>query len=134
MSVECLNISVLVRVRLCLVLSVPLSAPDLQLCGLLSELVDTVGGSQDDPRSNERSSTLVQIGSLGLTTIPTLLLYGLLVENSAHVGPLTKLGLRLCESLDPYSKTILVPSSTLGSILDLWSKHQGSRDTCCPQE
>merc|ERR1712013_152405 len=43
----------------------------------------------------------------------------LLMEDSAHVGPFTKLGLRLCESLDSYSKTILVPSSTFRSVLDL---------------
>merc|ERR1712013_361214 len=48
-----------------------------------------------------------------------LLLYGLLMEDSAHVGPFTKLGLRLRESLDSYSKTILVSSSTFRSVLDL---------------
>merc|ERR1719233_288127 len=45
--------------------------------------------------------------------------WGLLMKNSTHVRPLTKLGLRLGESLDSYTKTILVPSSTLGCILDL---------------
>merc|ERR1712013_481176 len=54
-----------------------------------------------------------------LTSICTLLLYGLLMEDSAHVGPFTKPGLRLGESLDSYSKTILVPSSTFRSVLDL---------------
>merc|ERR1712013_259970 len=42
-----------------------------------------------------------------------------IMEDSAHVGPFTKLGLRLGESLDSYSKTILVPSSTFRSVLDL---------------
>merc|ERR1712013_685748 len=59
------------------------------------------------------------IHCLWLTSISTLLLYRLLMEDSAHVGPFTKLGLRLGESLDSYSKTILVPSSTFRSVLDL---------------
>merc|ERR1719233_2771498 len=45
--------------------------------------------------------------------------WGLLMKNSTHVRPLTKLGLRLGESLDSYTKTILVPSSTLGCVLYL---------------
>merc|ERR1712013_321616 len=64
-------------------------------------------------------SALVEVHCLWLTSISTLLLYRLLMEDSAHVGPFTKLGLRLCESLDSYSKTILVPSSTFRSVLDL---------------
>merc|ERR1712013_830131 len=107
------------RVWLSLVLSVPLSAPDLQFCRGLSELVHTVRSSEDNSRSNQRASALVEVHCLWLTSISTLLLYGLLMEDSAHVGPFTKLGLRLGESLDSYSKTILVPSSTFRSVLDL---------------
>merc|ERR1719153_540090 len=118
-NIECLNISVLMRVWLSLVLSVPLSAPDLQFCRSLSELVHTVRSSQDNSRSNQSPSALVEVHCLWFTTISTLLLYGLLMEDSAHVGPFTKLGLRLGESLDSYSKTILVPSSTFRSVLDL---------------
>merc|ERR1712013_146314 len=118
-NIECLNISVLMRVWLSLVLSVPLSAPDLKFCRGLSELVHTVRSSEDNSRSNQRASALVEVHCLWLTSISTLLLYRLLMEDSAHVGPFTKLGLRLCESLDSYSKTILVPSSTFRSVLDL---------------
>merc|ERR1712013_686568 len=118
-NIESLNISVLMRVWLSLVLSVPLSTPDLQFCRGLSELVHTVPSSEDNSWSNERASALVEVHCLWPTSISTLLLYRLLMEDSAHVGPFTKLGLRLGESLDSYSKTILVPSSTFRSVLDL---------------
>merc|ERR1712013_815152 len=111
--------AVLMRVWLSLVLSVPLSTPGLQFCRGLSELVHTVRSSEDNSRSNQRASALVEVHCLWLTSICTLLLYRLLMEDSAHVGPFTKLRLRLCESLDSYSKTILVPSSTFRSVLDL---------------
>merc|ERR1712013_328531 len=118
-NIESLNISVLMRGWLRLGLRVPLSAPDLQFCRGLSELVHTVRSSEDTSRSNQRASALVEVHCLWLTSISTLLLYRLLMEDSAHVGPFTKLGLRLGESLDSYSKTILVPSSTFRSVLDL---------------
>merc|ERR1712013_618310 len=63
--------------------------------------------------------SLVQIHSLWLTRVTTLLFQGLLMKNSTHVRPLSKLGLRLGESLDSYTKTILVPSSTTRCVLDL---------------
>ena len=73
------DLPVLVGPGLSLVLSVPLSTADLQLAGVLSELVDTVGGSEDHARSDERSSALEEVDSLGFSSVAGLLLHWLSV-------------------------------------------------------
>merc|ERR1711910_200412 len=113
-----LDISVLMRIRFSLMLCVPLSTSDLQLCWVLSELVHTMSSGQDDSRGNQGTSTLVQVDSLWLSAVSSLLLHWLGVEDSTHMRPLTKLRLRLGESLDSSSKTIVVPSSALWLVFD----------------
>merc|ERR1719232_2373084 len=103
------HLPVLVGVGLCLVLGVPLSAPDLQLGWVLSELVHAVGRGQEDAGGDQGAAALVEVDSLGLTAVAGLLLHWLLVEDGAHVGPLSKLGLVLSEALDPGAETIEVP-------------------------
>merc|ERR1712032_467591 len=63
-DVQGLDVSVLVGPGFCLVLGVPFSTSDLQLGWFLLELGSTVGSSKDDPRSNEGTSTLVEVHSL----------------------------------------------------------------------
>merc|ERR1712036_206375 len=104
-DVQGLNISVLVGSGLCLVLGVPFSTSNLQLGWLLLELGSTVGSSEDDPRSNEGASTLVEVHSLGFSSIAWILSDRLLSKNSTHVRPLSELGLILVEALDPYSES-----------------------------
>merc|ERR1719336_2159906 len=113
MNGKILDISVLMGIGFSLVLGVPLSTSDLQFCWVLSELVHTVSGSQDDSRSNQGTSTLIQIDSLRFFTVSSLLFNWLSVEDSTHVRPLPKLRLRLSKSLDSSSKTIVVSSATL---------------------
>merc|ERR1719167_1131703 len=117
----CLNISVLVGIGFSLILCIPLTTSDLQLAGVLPKLFNTMGSCKDCSRSNQRSSTLIKISSLRLcTTIASFLFNGLLMQDCTHVRPLTKLRLRFGESLDSNSKTILISSSTLWRIFDLW--------------
>merc|ERR1711936_606144 len=116
-DVEGLDVSVLVGSGLCLVLGVPFSTSDLQLGWLLLELGSTVGSGEDDPRSNQGASTLVEVHSLRFSSIAWILCDGLLSKDSTHVRPLPELGLVLVEALDPNSESVLVPLATLGHML-----------------
>merc|ERR1719411_350846 len=120
MNGEILNISVLMRIRFSLMLCVPLSTSDLQFCWVLSKLVNTMSSSQDNSRSNQGTSTLIQVDCLWFSAVSSLLLHWLGVEDSTHVRPLSKLRLRLGESLDSGSKTIVVSSSALWLVFDNW--------------
>merc|ERR1719270_1714126 len=121
------NLPVLVGVGLSLVLGVPLSAPDLQLGGVLPELVHAVGGGEEDTGGDEGAAALVQVDSLGLAAVAGLLLHWLLVEDGAHVRPLSKLGLVLSEALDPGAESIEVPAAALGLISDNWGRGRGDK-------
>merc|ERR1719481_1302451 len=115
---------VLVRVWLCLPLSVPLPAPHLQLCWAVPEPVHTVPCCQEHPWGYEGGTTLVEADGLLLTaagpiSLTHLPLHHLLMEDSTHVGPLAKLGLRLDKTLDPHAKSILVPPPALRLVLYL---------------
>merc|ERR1719510_2789763 len=123
---EVRHLPVLVGVGLGLVLGVPLPAPDLQLGGVLSELVHAVGGGQEDAGGDERAAALVEVDSLRLAAVSGLLLHWLLVEDGAHVRPLSKLRLGLSEALDPGAETIEVPAATFWLVLDNWGR--GRRD------
>merc|ERR1712110_698377 len=79
-----------------------------------------MGSSEDDPRSNEGASTLVEVHSLRFSSIA-----GLLSKDCTHVRPLPELGLVLVEALDPNSKSVLVPLSTLGHVLHNWRRGRG---------
>merc|ERR550525_1986814 len=92
-DVEVGYLPVLVGAGLGLVLGVPLPTADLQLGGVLSELVHTVGGSEDHPGGDERPSALIEVHSLGLSSVAGLLLHWLGVEDGAHVRPLSELRL-----------------------------------------
>merc|ERR1712233_188564 len=116
-DVEGLDVSVLVGPGLCLVLGVPFSTSNLHLGWLLLELGSTVGSSEDDPRSNEGASTLVEVDSLRFSCIAWILSDRLLSKNSTHVRPLSELGLVLVEALDPHSESVLMPLTTLGHML-----------------
>merc|ERR1711899_193778 len=124
-DVQGLNISVLVGSGLCLVLGVPFSASDLQLGWFLLELGSTVGSGEDDSRCNQGASTLVEVHGLGFSSITWILSNGLFSEDCTHVRPLSELGLVLAESLDPDSKPVLVPLSTLGHMLHNWGRGRG---------
>merc|ERR1711887_229049 len=113
-DVQGLNVSVLVGSGLCLVLGVPFSTSDLQLGWFLLELGSTVGSGEDDSRGNQGASTLVEVHGLGFSSITWILSNGLFSEDCTHVRPLSELGLVLAEALDPDSKPVLVPLSTLG--------------------
>merc|ERR1719340_469556 len=126
MNVNVRHLPVLVRVGLSLVLGVPLPAPDLQLGGVLSELVHAVSRGQEDAGGDERAAALVEVDSLGLAAVSGLLLHWLLVEDGAHVRPLSKLGLGFSEALDPGAETIEVPAATFGLVLD--NGGRGRRD------
>merc|ERR1711936_938135 len=125
MDIQVLDISVLMGPGLGLVLCVPFSTPDLQLCWFLLELGGTMGSSENDPRGNEGASTLVKVHGLGFASVAWILGHRLLSKNSAHVGPFAKLGLVLVEALDPNSKTVLVPLATLGYVLHNWRRGRG---------
>merc|ERR1719461_726862 len=116
------HLSVLVGVGLCLMLCVPLPASDFQLGGILSELVHAVSRCQEDTRGDEGAATLVEVHSLRLAAVASLLLYWLLMEDSAHMRPLSKLGLILSEALDPSAETTNVPAATLGLVSDNWGR------------
>merc|ERR1719270_1385339 len=116
------HLSVLVGVGLCLMLCVPLPASDLQLGGILSELVHAVSRSQEDAGGEEGAATLVEVHSLRLSAVASLLLHWLLMEDSAHVRPLSKLGLVLSEALDPSAETTNVPAAALGLVSDNWGR------------
>ena len=107
--------SILVKCGLSLVLRIPLSTPDLQLCWLLLELFDTVCSSEDHTRSNKGATTLIQeVSWLG---IPESLSKGrndLCCKDCTHVGPLPKLGLMIVEALDLHSESLLIPLATFG--------------------
>merc|ERR550534_546472 len=126
-DVEVGHLSVLVGVGLGLVLSVPLSAPDLQLGGVLSELVHAVGSGEEDAGGDEGAAALVEVHSLGLAAVSGLLLHWLLVEDGAHVRPLSELRLVLSEALDPGAETIKVPAAALGLISDNWGRGRGNK-------
>merc|ERR550525_890808 len=111
------DLPVLVGPGLGLVLGVPLATPHLQLARALSELVHTVGGGEDHAGGDERSSALVEVDGLRLSTVAGLLLHGLGVQDGAHVGPLAELGLRLSEALDPGAQPVGVPPPALGGVL-----------------
>merc|ERR1719210_1614670 len=86
-----------------------------------------MSGSEDDTRCYQRASALVEANSLlllNLFTVPgsSFLLQGFLVQDCTHVRPFSKLRLGFFESLDSNSKTIFIPPSTLGSVLDLWRR------------
>merc|ERR1719270_3356200 len=115
-----LDISVLMRIGFSLVLSVPFSTSDLQFSWVLSELVDTMSSSQDDSRSNQGTTTLIQIDSLWFSAVSSFLLCWFGMKDSTHVRPLSKLRFRLCKSLDSSPKTIQVSSSTLRLVFDDW--------------
>merc|ERR1719376_1834983 len=116
-DIQGLDVSVLMRPRLCLVLSVPFSTSDLQLGWFLLELGSTVCSSKDDPRGNEGASTLVEVHGLRFSSISWILSNGLFSKDCTHVRPLSELGLVLVEALDPHSKSVLVPLATLGHML-----------------
>ena len=59
--------------------------------------------------------------------LPIALADHLLRKNSAHVRPFPKLGLVLRETLDPRSKTVLVPLATLGNIGLHWGRGRGNK-------
>merc|ERR1711936_204044 len=124
-DVEGLDVSVLVGPGLCLVLGVPFSTSNLQLGWLLLELGSTVGSGEDDPRSNQGASTLVEVHSLRFSSIAWILCDGLLSKDSTHVRPLPELGLVLVEALDPNSESVLVPLATLGHVLHNWRRGRG---------
>merc|ERR1712226_1136314 len=124
-DVQGLNVSVLVGPGLCLVLGVPFSASDLQLGWFLLELGSTVGSGEDDPRSDEGASTLVEVHSLRFSSIAWILSNGLLSKDGTHVRPLPELGLVLVEALDPNSESVLVPLATLGHVLHNWRRGRG---------
>merc|ERR550534_3562820 len=126
-DVEVGHLSVLVGVGLSLVLGVPLSAPDLQLGGVLSELVHAVGSGEEDAGGDEGAAALVEVHSLGLAAVSGLLLHWLLVEDGAHVRPLSKLKLVLSEALDPGAETIEVPAAALGLVSDNWGWGRGNK-------
>jgi len=111
------DLPVLVWPGLCLLLSVPLPTADLHLAGVLLELVHTVGRGQHHAGGDERSSALVEVDSLGLSSVAGLLLHWLGVQDGAHVGPLAELGLSLSEALDPGAQAVRVPLATLGDVL-----------------
>merc|ERR550534_3038805 len=127
MDVEVGHLSVLVGVGLGLVLGVPLSAPDLQLGGVLPELVHAVGSGEEDARGDEGAAALVEVHSLGLAAVSGLLLHWLLMEDGAHVRPLSKLRLVLSEALDPGAETIEVPAAALGLVSDNWGWGRGNK-------
>merc|ERR550534_3489750 len=127
MDVEVGHLSVLVGVGLGLVLGVPLSAPDLQLGGVLPELVHAVGSGEEDAGGDEGAAALVEVHSLGLAAVSGLLLHWLLVEDGAHVRPLSKLRLIISEALDPGAETIEVPAAALGLVSDNWGRGRGNK-------
>merc|ERR1712222_95247 len=124
-DVQGLDVSVLVGPGFCLVLGVPFSTSDLQLGWFLLELGSTVGSSKDDPRSNEGTSTLVEVHSLRFSSIAWILSNRLFGKDCTHVRPLSKLGLILVEALDPHSQSVLVPLTTLGHMLHNWRRGRG---------
>merc|ERR1719270_1585755 len=125
------HLSVLVGVGLCLMLCVPLPSSDLQLGGILSELVHAVSRGQEDAGGDEGAATLVEVHSLRLAAVASLLLHWLLMEDSAHMRPLSKLGLILSEALDPGAETTNVPASTLGLVSELGAgEEEQSRGPC----
>merc|ERR1719334_2423317 len=91
-----------------------------------SEFVHTMSSGEDDTRGYQRATALVEVNSLllDLFTVPgtSFLLQGFLVQDCTHVGPFSKLRLGFFESLDPDSKTIFIPPSALGRVLDLWRR------------
>merc|ERR1712200_233932 len=125
MDIQVLDVSVLMGPWLGLVLCVPFPTPDLQLGWFLLELGGTMGSSENDPRGNEGASTLVKVHGLGFASVAWILGHRLLSKNSAHVGPFAELGLVLVETLDPNSKTVLVPLATLGHVLHNWRRGRG---------
>merc|ERR1712078_500491 len=121
------HLSVLVGVGLCLMLCVPLPASDLQLGGVLSELVHAVSRGQEDAGGDEGAATLVEVHSLWLAAVTSLLLHWLLMEDSAHMRPLSKLGLILSEALDPSAETTNVPAAALGLVSDNWGRRRRNK-------
>merc|ERR1711899_7510 len=73
MDIQVLDISVLMGPGLGLVLCVPFSTPDLQLCWFLLELGGTMGSSENDPRGNEGASTLIEVHGLGFASVAWIL-------------------------------------------------------------
>merc|ERR550534_1068867 len=121
------HLSVLVGVGLGLVLGVPLSTPDFQLGGVLPELVHAVGRGEEDAGGDQGAAALVEVDSLGLAAVSGLLLHWLLMEDGAHVRPLSKLRLVLSEALDPGAETIEVPVAALGLVSDNWGRGRGNK-------
>merc|ERR1719320_1076396 len=101
MDCKILDKPVLVRVWLFLILSSPLPTPDQQLPSNISELVHTMCSCEDSARCYEGSTTLVQVNSLSLLVcVASCRIQHLLVKDSTHVGPLTKLRFGFFEALD----------------------------------
>merc|ERR1711922_118166 len=105
-------IPVLMRVGLNCVLSVPFATSDLQLFRYGLEVFDAVGSSEDNARSNQSASTLVQVSRAAVSLF-------LVMEDSTHVGPFCKLRLSICEALDPSTNTSHVTSATLRLVRNL---------------
>merc|ERR1712012_517487 len=120
MNDKVLDVSVLMRIGFSLVLCIPFSTSDLQFSWVLSEFVHTMSSCQDDSRSYQGTSTLIQIDSLWFSTVASFLLCWFGMKDSTHVRPLSKLRFRFCKSLDSSPKTIQVSSSTLRLVFDDW--------------
>jgi hypothetical protein len=102
------DISILMRVWFCFLLSVPFSGANLQYVGCASVFIDAMRGSEHNSWSNKRPAALEEIDLFSGHVVRP--------EDGYHAGPLAELGLSVSEALDPRLKTVGVPPAALWRI------------------